>query len=174
MLNHSSPAFNVNQKGWDDALRINVKMNSKTSCDCLLHGEFHSPGMKVFDKHVYVYLYFTNIYAFVCTIGLAPAKRVKRLLNDVSPTPISYYMGVGETSFNSRFTLLAGARPMVQSSGHTIQCKNRLIKYQTKCINVNKTEVLRGLWYCPYCVQAIFPTIILMMMTFILQWLNVR
>ena len=106
---------------------------------------------------------------------VAPAKRVKQLLNDVSPTPISYYMGVGETSFNSRFTLLAGARPMVQSFSHTIKCKNRLIKYQTKCINVNKTEVPRGLWYCPYCFLAIFPTIILMMMIlFCSDWMCAR
>ena len=74
---------------------------------------------------------------YVQRIGLAPAKRVKRLLNDVSPTPYSIwelvkrhstaaslswqgqglcYMGVGETSFNSRFTLLAGARPMLYGS----------------------------------------------------------
>ena len=29
---------------------------------------------------------------------------------------ILYYMGVGETSFNSHFTLLAGARPMMENS----------------------------------------------------------
>ena len=38
-----------------------------------------------------------------------------------------------------------------------MQCKNCLINYHTKCINVDKTEVLCELWYCPYCVQVIFP-----------------
>ena len=45
-------------------------------------------------------------------MGLAPAKRVGQLLNDVSPT--HSIMGVGETSFNSCPTLLAGARPLTQ------------------------------------------------------------
>ena len=60
-------------------------------------------------------------------IGLAPAKREKRLLNDVSLNShivwytafsISYYMGVGETSFNSRFTLLAGICKRSSEVGH--------------------------------------------------------
>ena len=38
-----------------------------------------------------------------------------------------------------------------------MQCKNCLINYHKKCINVDKTEVLSELWYCPYCVQVIFP-----------------
>ena len=45
----------------------------------------------------------------------------------------------------------------VQSFSHTMQCKNCLINYHKKCINVDKTEVLSELWYCPYCVQVIFP-----------------
>ena len=45
----------------------------------------------------------------------------------------------------------------VQSFSHTMQCKNCLINYHTKCINVDKPEVLSELWYCPYCVQVIFP-----------------
>ena len=31
------------------------------------------------------------------------------------------------------------------------------MKYHSKCVNVNKTEVLCELWYCRYCSQAIFP-----------------
>ena len=31
------------------------------------------------------------------------------------------------------------------------------MKCHTKCINVNKNEALSELWYCPYCVQTIFP-----------------
>ena len=31
------------------------------------------------------------------------------------------------------------------------------MKYHSKCVNVNKTEVLCELWYCWYCSQAIFP-----------------
>ena len=45
----------------------------------------------------------------------------------------------------------------VQSFSHTIQCRNCLVKYHSKCVNVNKTEVLYELWYCRYCSQAIFP-----------------
>ena len=55
----------------------------------------------------------------------------------------------------------------VQSFSHTMQCKNCLINYHKKCINVDKTEV-------HIVSKLFFPTIILMMtMTFILQWLNV-
>ena len=45
----------------------------------------------------------------------------------------------------------------VQSFSHTIQCRNCLVKYHSKCVNVNKTEVLYELWYCRYRSQAIFP-----------------
>ena len=31
------------------------------------------------------------------------------------------------------------------------------MKYHTKCINLNKYEALTEFWYCPYCVQIIFP-----------------
>ena len=45
----------------------------------------------------------------------------------------------------------------LQSSSHTIQCRNCLVKYHSKCVNVNKSGVLCELWCCPYCAQAIFP-----------------
>ena len=45
----------------------------------------------------------------------------------------------------------------VQSFSHTIHCKNCLMKHHTKCININETEVMCELWYCPYCVQTSFP-----------------
>ena len=45
----------------------------------------------------------------------------------------------------------------VQSFSYNIECSNCLIKYHTKCINENRSEVFCELWYCPYCVQAIFP-----------------
>ena len=52
---------------------------------------------------------------------------------------------------------MSSLQQKVQSFNHTIQCKNCLEKHHTKCININETEVMCELWYCPYCVQAIFP-----------------
>ena len=50
------------QKGWDYTYWWQIlKMNSRNWCDCLCHGEFHSSDTK------YVYLYLTDIYAFVFT-----------------------------------------------------------------------------------------------------------
>ena len=59
--------YTMGQKGWDDIYSGYMLKNSRTWCDCLLHGELHSSDMKVSDKHVYVYLYLTNNYVFVST-----------------------------------------------------------------------------------------------------------
>ena len=114
-------SFKVLQKGWGDALRINVKMNSRTWCDCLLHGEFHSPDMKVSDKYVYVYLYFTNIYVFVCTGQNNIFWSITQLQN------------IGETC--------QVCNKKVQSFSHTMQCKNCLIIYKMHKCRQNRSAV---------------------------------
>ena len=45
---------------------------------------------------------------------------------------------------------------LVQSSSYNTQCSICLVKYLTKCLNVNTNKALSELWHCPYCVQIIF------------------
>ena len=99
--------------------------------------EFHFSDMKVSDKHVYLYLYLTNNYVFCAQ---------DKITFFWSITPLQ---NIGETC--------QVCSKKVQSFSHTIQCRNCLVKYHSKCVNVNKTEVLCELWYCRYCSQAIFP-----------------
>ena len=101
-----------------------------------LHGEFHFSDMKISDKHVNIYLYLTDIYVFVCTGQHCIFKHNATTNN-------------GET--------YQVCSKKVQSFSHTTQCRNCLMIYHSKCVNVNKTKVLRELWYCRYCAQAIFP-----------------
>ena len=56
---------------------------------------------------------------------------------NIGPASTWYYMGVGETSFNNRFTHLAGARPMVK--GHASNVPDEELQYNDGM-----------LWYLPH------------------------
>ena len=96
---------------------------------------------------LYIWKYLINIYTFTCillTIMLLWAHAKITMFRG-----ITLPQSIGETC--------QVCNKKVQSFSHTIQCKNCLVKHHTKCTNINETEVMCELWYCPYCVQAIFP-----------------
>ena len=45
----------------------------------------------------------------------------------------------------------------VQSFSYSIDCKTCFVKYHIKCVNINRDDVIDNFWYCPHCVQEIFP-----------------
>ena len=109
-------------------------MNSRTWCDCLLHGELHFSNIKVSDRLVNLYLHLTNISVFVCTGQ-------------------HYIFKHNATTNNGEACQVCSKK--VQSFSRTIQCRDCVVKYHSKSVNVNKTEVLRKLWCCRYCAQDI-------------------
>ena len=94
-----------------------------------------------------IWKYLINMYTFTCILltimFLWPHAEITMFWGTTIP------QNIGETC--------QACIKKVQSFSYTIQCKNCSVKHHTKCININETEVLCELWYCPYCVQAIFP-----------------
>ena len=110
-------------------------------------------------KHVYVYLYLTNNYVFVST-----CQNNNVLRHNITTLTIMCLWAHAKITMFWGITLPQSigetcqvCNKKVQSFSYTIQCKNCLVKHHKKCININETEVMCELWYCPYCEQAIFP-----------------
>ena len=94
-----------------------------------------------------IWKYLKNAYLFTCILLIAMfmSAHAKWILLWI----ITLSQNIGETC--------QVCNKKVQSFSHNKQCSNCLVKYHTKCINLNKDEALTEFWYCPYCVQTIFP-----------------
>ena len=115
-----------------------------------------------FIHQIWKYLIYTSMFScFLLMIIVLYAHANMTLLWSITPP-----WNIGETCqiYNKK----------VQSFSYNIECSNCLVKYNTKCINEN-----RSLFFVSYgIVHIVFklfsPTTMLMMtMIFILQWLKV-
>ena len=101
--------------------------------------------MGIFIHQIWKYLIYTSTFScFLLMIIVLYAHANMTLLWSITPP-----WNIGETC--------QICNKKVQSFSYNIECSNCLVKYHTKCINENSSEVFCELWYCPYCVQAIFP-----------------
>ena len=94
-----------------------------------------------------IWKYLKNAYLFTCIllISMFLSAHAKWILL----WNITLSQNIGETC--------QVCNKKVQSFSHNKQCSKCLVKYHTKCINLNKDEALTEFWYCRYCVQTIFP-----------------